>query len=77
MRRLHHELWLQVQQKQMSVSGRIFIIENSRSRQMVKGNNNLKLKVNFMPEIITLAKEVRPSTRMAVNLNLLYLGNLP
>ena len=45
----------------MSVSGRIFIIENVRSRQLNKGNI-LKLKVNFMPEIITLAKEVRQVT---------------
>ena len=45
----------------MSVSGRIFIIENVHSRQLNVGNI-LKLKVNFMPEIITLAKEVSDSS---------------
>ena len=39
------------------MSGRIFSIESVRSRQPGKGNI-LRLKVNFMPEIITLAKEV-------------------
>jgi len=39
------------------VTGRIFSIESVRSRQPGKGNI-LRLKVNFMPEIITLAKEV-------------------
>ncbi|XP_015784706.1 dynein heavy chain, cytoplasmic isoform X1 [Tetranychus urticae] len=46
-----------VQQRQLNVSGRIFNIESIRSRSG-KGNA-LKLRVNFMPEIITLAKEVR------------------
>ncbi|KAG8248503.1 Cytoplasmic dynein 1 heavy chain 1, partial [Homalodisca vitripennis] len=46
-----------VQQRNLGVSGRIFAIENSRSR-MGRGNI-LKLKVNFLPEIITLSKEVR------------------
>ena len=39
------------------MTGRIFSIESVRSRQPGKGNI-LRLKVNFMPEIITLAKEV-------------------
>ena len=47
-----------VQQKQLGASGRIFGIEGVRSRQAGKGNV-LKLKVNFMPEIIALSKEVR------------------
>ncbi|XP_064623935.1 cytoplasmic dynein 1 heavy chain 1-like isoform X3 [Lineus longissimus] len=46
-----------VQQRQLGVSGRIFLIESTRSRAG-KGNI-LKLKVNFLPEIITLSKEVR------------------
>ena len=46
-----------VTSKQLGVSGHIFDIESVRSRQQGKGNV-LKLKVNFMPEIITLAKEV-------------------
>nr|XP_024214265.1 dynein heavy chain, cytoplasmic isoform X3 [Halyomorpha halys] len=46
-----------VQQRNLSVSGRIFAIESTRSRS---GRGNLlKLKVNFLPEIITLYKEVR------------------
>jgi len=50
---------LQVQAKQLAVSGRIFSIESARHQS--KGNI-LRLKVNFMPEIITLAKEVGRST---------------
>ena len=46
-----------VQQKQLGVSGRIFGIDSVRSRMVAKGNV-LRLKVNFMPEIITLSKEV-------------------
>ncbi|CAH0551344.1 unnamed protein product [Brassicogethes aeneus] len=46
-----------VQQRNLGVSGRILTIEAVRSRN---GRGNvLKLKVNFLPEIITLAKEVR------------------
>lgn len=46
-----------VQQRNLGVSGRIFTIEAVRSRS---GRGNvLKLRVNFLPEIITLAKEVR------------------
>ena len=47
-----------VTQKQLGVSGRIFNIESMRARQQGKGNI-LRLKVNFLPEIITLSKEVR------------------
>ncbi len=46
-----------VQQRNLGVSGRIFAIENQRSRSG-KGSS-LKLKVNFLPEIIQLSKEVR------------------
>jgi len=44
-----------VQAKQLAVSGRIFSIESARHPS--KGNI-VRLKVNFLPEIITLAKEV-------------------
>ncbi|XP_045114160.1 dynein heavy chain, cytoplasmic-like isoform X3 [Portunus trituberculatus] len=46
-----------VQQRNLGVSGRIFAIETHRSKTG-KGNE-CKLKVNFLPEIITLSKEVR------------------
>ncbi|XP_074602445.1 dynein heavy chain, cytoplasmic isoform X2 [Brevipalpus obovatus] len=46
-----------VQQRQACVSGRIFNIESTRSR-FGKGSI-LRLRVNFTPDIITLAKEVR------------------
>ena len=46
-----------VQQRQLNVAGRIFNIDSYRSKSG-KGSV-LKLRVNFMPEIITLAKEVR------------------
>ncbi|XP_061071720.1 cytoplasmic dynein 1 heavy chain 1 isoform X1 [Conger conger] len=46
-----------VQQRNLGVSGRIFTIESSRARG--RTGNMLKLKVNFLPEIITLSKEVR------------------
>ena len=45
-----------VQQRNLGVSGRIFAIDNQRSRH---GRGNLKLRVNFLPEIIQLSKEVR------------------
>lgn len=46
-----------VQQRNLGVSGRIFTIEAVRAKN---GRGNiLRLKVNFLPEIITLAKEVR------------------
>ena len=38
------------------MSGRIFAIDNQRTRM---GRGNLKLRVNFLPEIIQLSKEVR------------------
>lgn len=44
-----------VQQRQLNVSGRIFNVESCRTGK----GSVLKLRVNFMPEIITLAKEVR------------------
>ncbi|XP_072938013.1 dynein heavy chain, cytoplasmic isoform X3 [Epargyreus clarus] len=47
-----------VQQRNLGVSGRIFAIESVRARSS-KTNTILKLKVNFLPEIITLYKEVR------------------
>ena len=46
-----------VQQRQLNVSGRIFHVESVRKR--TGAGNQLKLRVNFTPEIITLAKEVR------------------
>ena len=56
---LHSCIFLsQVQQKNLGVSGRIFAIESIRARVTGKGNI-LRLKVNFLPEIITLSKEVR------------------
>lgn len=51
-------LFVQVQQRNLGVSGRIFAIESVRARSG-RGGNVLKLKVNFLPEIITLYKEVR------------------
>ncbi|XP_074099131.1 dynein heavy chain, cytoplasmic isoform X3 [Cotesia typhae] len=46
-----------VQQRNIGVTGRIFTIDTVRSRS---GRGNvLKLKVNFLPEIIMLSKEVR------------------
>lgn len=45
-----------VQQRNLGVSGRIFAIDNQRARH---GRGNLKLRVNFLPEIIQLSKEVR------------------
>lgn len=48
---------IQVQQRNLGVSGRIFTIESTRARG--RTGNMLKLKVNFLPEIITLSKEVR------------------
>ena len=44
----------QVTTRNLGVGGRIFAIESTRTRT----GNMLKLKVNFLPEIITLAKEV-------------------
>lgn len=47
-----------VQQRNLGVSGRIFTIDTQRTRIGGRGNT-LRLRVNFLPEIITLAKEVR------------------
>ena len=47
----------QVQNRNLGVSGRIFAVESVRVRGEQKPK--LKLRVNFLPEIITLAKEVR------------------
>ncbi|XP_027203133.2 dynein heavy chain, cytoplasmic isoform X1 [Dermatophagoides pteronyssinus] len=44
-----------IQQKQLNVSGRIFTIESTRTQQ----RSAFRLRVNFLPDIITLAKEVR------------------
>lgn len=46
-----------VQERNFGITGRIFTIDSSRSR--TGRGNILKLKVNFLPEIITLYKEVR------------------
>lgn len=46
-----------VQERNFGSTGRIFTIDSARSR-LGKGNI-LKLRVNFLPEIITLSKEVR------------------
>ena len=46
-----------MQQRNLGVSGRIFTIESTRVRG--RAGSVLKLKVNFLPEIITLSKEVR------------------
>lgn len=46
-----------VQQRNLGVSGRIFAIENIRARS--GRGNQFKLKVNFLPEVIQLSKEVR------------------
>lgn len=46
-----------MQQRNLGVPSRIFTIEAVRARS---GRGNiLKLRVNFLPEVITLAKEVR------------------
>lgn len=44
-----------IQQKQLNVSGRIFTIESARTQQ----RSGFRLRVNFTPDIIILAKEVR------------------
>lgn len=46
-----------VQERNFGITGRIFTIDSTRSR--TGRGNILKLKVNFLPEIITLYKEVR------------------
>lgn len=42
--------------KNLGVTGRIFAIDSQRSR--TGRGNQLKLRVNFLPEVITLSKEV-------------------
>lgn len=46
-----------VQQRNLGVSGRIFAIDNVRNK--TGRGSSLKLRVNFLPEIIQLSKEVR------------------
>ncbi|KAJ6633786.1 Dynein heavy chain, cytoplasmic, partial [Pseudolycoriella hygida] len=46
-----------VQERNLGITGRIFLIDSARSR--TGRGNVLKLRVNFLPEIITLYKEVR------------------
>ncbi|XP_055612109.1 dynein heavy chain, cytoplasmic isoform X2 [Uranotaenia lowii] len=52
-----HEWARKVQERNTGITGRIFLIEATRSR--TGRGNTLKLRVNFLPEIITLYKEVR------------------
>lgn len=60
------------------MTGRIFAIESQRSR--TGRGNVLKLKVNFLPEIITLSKEVSIlNLHMLVHLhvfNVTLMGNV-
>ncbi|CAK8687664.1 unnamed protein product [Clavelina lepadiformis] len=58
------EDWAQkVQQRNIAVSGRIYAIDYVRVGRISKGTSEiqklLRPKVNFQPEVITLAKEVR------------------
>lgn len=46
-----------IQQRQLNVSGRIFLIESTRSQSAMR--SGFRLRVNFTPDIIILAKEVR------------------
>jgi hypothetical protein len=46
-----------VQQRNLGVAGRIFAIDNVRNK--TGRGSSLKLRVNFLPEIIQLSKEVR------------------
>ena len=48
---------IQVQGRQLVVTGRIFSIQSVKHKSMKKGNV-LRLFVNFQPEVITLSKEV-------------------
>lgn len=61
-----------MQQRNLGVSGRIFAIESVRARSSKTGTI-LKLKVNFLPEIITLYKEVRNLK----NLGFRYVNSYP
>lgn len=42
--------------RNLKVSGRVFLIETVRRR--TDGKPQLRLRVNFLPEVITLSKEV-------------------
>lgn len=54
------EEWVsRVQQRETAVTGRIFDIETTRMKNPNTGKHLLRLKVNFLPEVITLSKEVR------------------
>ena len=53
---------VQVEARQQVVSGRIFNIVSQRTR----AGTILRLQVNFAPETITLAKEVRLPDKFAV-----------
>ncbi|XP_066586421.1 dynein heavy chain, cytoplasmic-like isoform X2 [Prorops nasuta] len=56
-----------VQQQNLDTSGCIFTIESVRSRTG-RGGSVLKLKVNFLPGIITLMKEVRSLTNLGFSM---------
>ena len=47
-----------MQQRNLGVIGRIFAIDTVRTRGGGPRATQLKLKVNFQPDVITLAKEV-------------------
>lgn len=51
------EWTMSIQQRQLNVSGKIFTIESTRSKNGLK--SGFKLRVNFTPDTIILAKEVR------------------
>ncbi len=50
---------LKVQQRHLGVTGRIFAIDTVRARGGGPRATQMKLKVNFQPDVITLAKEVK------------------
>ncbi len=50
-----------VQARNLQVSGKVFAVESYRRHR--DGKSVLRLRVNFLPEIITLAKEVIQSSR--------------
>ena len=57
-----------MQQENLCVSGRIFAIENIRARS--GRGNQFKLKVNLLPEIIQLSKEVRKRKNLCFHVRL-------